>query len=90
MKQAGNLERGVVIFLSDHGSRNDKYAETSSGKMEKNLPFLFIAFPNWYYIVKVSSIISNYNLKIIRCMKYPHNGFLSKQEQKFLYGSKKF
>merc|ERR1712048_1314361 len=48
MKKDGDLEKGVLIFLSDHGFRFGKFSRTTAGERENNLPFLFVAFPAWF------------------------------------------
>jgi len=48
MKEKGDLEKGVLIFLSDHGFRFGGLAKSSVGQMENNLPFFFIVFPTWF------------------------------------------
>ena len=48
MKKDGDLEKGVLIFLSDHGFRQGKFPQTLAGMRENNLPYLFVAFPTWF------------------------------------------
>ena len=48
MKVDGDLERGVLFFLSDHGFRKTQFSRTKIGQLENKLPFLFIAFPSWF------------------------------------------
>ena len=48
MKSEGDLENGVLIFLSDHGYRFGGFAKTSIGQMENNLPYFFVVFPKWF------------------------------------------
>ena len=47
-KDDGHFNNTVLIFFSDHGSRVSSYRETSLGKMEERLPFLYFVFPDWF------------------------------------------
>ena len=49
MKQKGDLDNAVLLFLSDHGLRLGSYPKTFEGSLENNLPFLFIKFPDWFH-----------------------------------------
>ena len=48
MKDAGDLEKSVLFFISDHGFRFGSFAKTTMGEMENNLPFFFVRFPVWF------------------------------------------
>lgn len=48
MKAKGDLDKGIMIFLSDHGFRQTKFAQSSIGVMENNLPYLFLLLPKWF------------------------------------------
>ena len=48
MKQNGDLEKGVLMFISDHGFRQGAFASSAYGEMDNNLPFMFISFPTWF------------------------------------------
>ncbi|ELU18214.1 hypothetical protein CAPTEDRAFT_138366 [Capitella teleta] len=41
----GRLKNAFVIFFSDHGMRFGEIRETSIGKLEERLPFLYVAVP---------------------------------------------
>jgi hypothetical protein len=38
----------VLFFLSDHGIRFGAVRQTSVGKLEERLPFMFLIFPDWF------------------------------------------
>ena len=42
------LNKNVLFFLSDHGIRFGAVRQTSVGKLEERLPFMFLIFPNWF------------------------------------------
>ena len=48
MKGEGDLEKGVLLFVSDHGFPRGPFAETRYAEMDNNLPFLFVSFPSWF------------------------------------------
>lgn len=38
----------LLILMSDHGVRYGGFRETEWGRLEENLPFMFMAFPEWF------------------------------------------
>lgn len=48
LKENGFLERAILFFMSDHGLRFGKFRETLMGKIEENLPYLYIVIPDWF------------------------------------------
>ena len=48
LQAKGDLDNGIMIFLSDHGFRQTKFARSNIGVMENNLPFLFLLLPKWF------------------------------------------
>ncbi|XP_017487841.1 PREDICTED: uncharacterized protein LOC108376165 [Rhagoletis zephyria] len=48
MKSAGILERSIVLFFGDHGSRWGPLLGLKSGFLEERLPMMFISLPMWY------------------------------------------
>jgi len=56
--ESGDLETSVLIVLSDHGFRFGSFPQTDLGRMENNLPFLFIAFPTWFH-KRFPSLVAN-------------------------------
>lgn len=48
LKEEGHLENTVLIYYSDHGIRFGDVRGTYIGKLEERLPFMFIAFPQWF------------------------------------------
>lgn len=42
------LNKTVLFFLSDHGIRFGPVRQTSVGKLEERLPFMFLIFPDWF------------------------------------------
>lgn len=45
MKDKGHLDNAVLIFMSDHGSRNDEIRNTAAGRIEERMPLLSIVIP---------------------------------------------
>ena len=45
MQQEGHLDKSVLIFMSDHGSRQDEIRNTHIGRIEDRMPFLSIVIP---------------------------------------------
>jgi len=48
LHESAQLNNTVLIIMSDHGSRYGKIRETFQGKMEENMPFLYVVFPTWF------------------------------------------
>ncbi|EZA59268.1 uncharacterized protein LOC105275672 [Ooceraea biroi] len=44
----GLLNRTVLIMMSDHGMRWGEFRQTYQGRIEDNLPFVFIVLPRWW------------------------------------------
>lgn len=44
----GVFNKTILIFMSDHGIRTGKILTTYQGHLEDRLPFLFIAYPDWF------------------------------------------
>jgi hypothetical protein len=42
LKEDGHLNKSVLFFVSDHGSRVDKIRNTPIGRIEERLPFFSI------------------------------------------------
>lgn len=42
------FERTILVFMSDHGIRWGGIRKTYQGYLEERLPFLYIAYPNWF------------------------------------------
>jgi len=45
LKEDGHLNKSVLFFVSDHGSRVDKIRNTPIGRIEERLPFFSIVVP---------------------------------------------
>lgn len=45
MKDSGHLQNAVLVFMSDHGSRNDEIRNTAAGRIEERMPLLSIVIP---------------------------------------------
>ncbi|KAG8287670.1 hypothetical protein J6590_031784 [Homalodisca vitripennis] len=54
----GVFNRTVLVVMSDHGIRWGEIRGTFQGYMEERLPFLFIAYPNWFRI-KYTTAVAN-------------------------------
>ena len=48
MRSEGDLEKGVLILLSDHGFRFGDFVKTSIGQLENNFSYFFVVFPKWF------------------------------------------
>ena len=48
MKTSGSLNNTILIYFSDHGMRFGKLRDTYVGRLEEQLPTLFISFPKWF------------------------------------------
>ncbi|GAB6025107.1 hypothetical protein CHUAL_010537 [Chamberlinius hualienensis] len=48
MYNQGLLNKTLLIVMSDHGIRYGAFRETEMGRVEENLPFLFMLFPQWF------------------------------------------
>ncbi|XP_064460007.1 uncharacterized protein LOC135370233 [Ornithodoros turicata] len=48
LHKRGVLNNTVLAFLSDHGLRFGGLRNTYIGRFEDNLPFAFLAFPEWF------------------------------------------
>ena len=66
----GHLERSVLIFFSDHGSRWGKIRETFHGVVESKNPFLILTFPPWF-IKKYPEIAHNLDTNTRRLTSHP-------------------
>ncbi|XP_046676045.1 uncharacterized protein LOC124364533 [Homalodisca vitripennis] len=54
----GVFNRTVLVVMSDHGIRWGEIRGTFQGYLEERLPFLFIAYPNWFRI-KYTTAVAN-------------------------------
>jgi hypothetical protein len=45
------LNKTVLFFLSDHGIRFGAIRQTSVGKLEERLPFMFLIFPDCFFFI---------------------------------------
>ncbi|VDI10389.1 Hypothetical predicted protein [Mytilus galloprovincialis] len=45
LKEDGHLEKSVLFFVSDHGSRVDKIRNTPIGRIEERMPFFSVVLP---------------------------------------------
>lgn len=48
IKNTGVLNSSLLIFMSDHGYRFGKMAQTHQGHLEDRLPFIYWVFPDWF------------------------------------------
>lgn len=48
MIEDGLLNKTLLILMSDHGVRYGSFRETEYGRLEEDLPYLFLAFPEWF------------------------------------------
>ncbi|EDO40187.1 predicted protein, partial [Nematostella vectensis] len=81
----GLLNNTLLIVMGDHGARFDSIRATLQGKQEERLPFLSMAFPDWFRVKypKFSSNLAENTQRIIspldvhatfmHILKYPHN-----------------
>jgi len=48
MSREGLLNRTALIVMSDHGIRWGEFRQTYQGRIEDNLPFVFVVLPKWW------------------------------------------
>jgi hypothetical protein len=62
LQATGSLNHTVLIFMSDYGSKLDRFKPTYQGRLEERLPFLFFVFPEWFkdaYPTAVANVQKN-------------------------------
>ncbi|XP_046379136.2 uncharacterized protein LOC124150965 [Haliotis rufescens] len=58
--KSGLLEKTILIYFSDHGSRFGLIRNTFVGRFEERLPFMFFVLPQWFK-KKYPNLIENMN-----------------------------
>ncbi|XP_071091028.1 uncharacterized protein [Haliotis cracherodii] len=56
--KSGLLEKTILIYFSDHGSRIGHIRNTFVGRLEERLPIMFFVFPQWFK-KKYPNVIEN-------------------------------
>ncbi|KAF7266291.1 hypothetical protein GWI33_020323 [Rhynchophorus ferrugineus] len=62
LKENGDLDNTILIFMSDHGIRWGDIRKTYQGQLEERLPFVFIVLPDWIkyqYPIAVTTLRKN-------------------------------
>ena len=48
MREEGYLNQTIFVFMSDHGAWTGGIRQTPQGKIESNMPFLYLVVPEWF------------------------------------------
>ena len=70
LEKKGHLNRSLVIFFSDHGSRWGEIRQTYNGIVESRNPFLMLTFPPWF-TARYPKIAQNLETNTRRLTSHP-------------------